>query len=556
MSLRTFWLWACVLCVGVPALGAPVQVFILAGQSNMVGSGLTADLPTSPFDYQAPQFIRYSYDLSSESDVFASSGWELLRPSVRGDDFGPEITFGQRVNAALGEIAIIKQAANGTSLEADWDPNATQGPLLYQRMIDRVNSSLALLDNQGIAYELAGVLWMQGESDASLSMAPLYEQNLTQFISAVRNDLGAPGLAFTIGRISNRSTFSGLDIIRQAQANVAKADPNVLAVDLDHLTLQNDRVHFTSAGQIGLGEAFADAVLFGAPPEDFDSDGLVSDNDLNVTVSNWNRAVPAGAQAFGDVDGDGFVGQTDLKRIVDRIVPPPPPIGTGDLTGDGFVGLEDLSLLLTRWNQNVTPGDLSLGDTTGDGFVGLDDLTRVLSQWNSSPVDSRPPPPTLVDMDLDASGGVGTGDVDVLLASWSFTSEADPDLPVGVSTNPPTGDFNLDGVVDAEDLRFLLETLPASVKLGPEDLNADGFIGLDDLVLVLSNFNQSVSPGDPLSGDVTGDGFIGLNDLNAVLSLWNTGSAPPPGTSVPEPASGAVLVALGLGGFQARRRRG
>lgn len=55
----------------------------------------------------------------------------------------------------------------------------------------------------------------------------------------------------------------------------------------------------------------------------------------------------------------------------------------GDLDGDGFVGITDLNIVLGVWNQNVTPGDLLAGDPSGDGFVGIEDLNFLLSNWNA-----------------------------------------------------------------------------------------------------------------------------------------------------------------------------
>ncbi len=54
----------------------------------------------------------------------------------------------------------------------------------------------------------------------------------------------------------------------------------------------------------------------------------------------------------------------------------------GDLDGDGFVGLSDLDIILNNWNLNVPPGD-PLADPTGDNFVGLADLDIVLNNWNA-----------------------------------------------------------------------------------------------------------------------------------------------------------------------------
>ncbi len=53
----------------------------------------------------------------------------------------------------------------------------------------------------------------------------------------------------------------------------------------------------------------------------------------------------------------------------------------GDVDGDGFVGLSDLDIILASWNQTVPPGS-SLADLTNDDYVGLDDLDIVLNHWN------------------------------------------------------------------------------------------------------------------------------------------------------------------------------
>ncbi len=74
----------------------------------------------------------------------------------------------------------------------------------------------------------------------------------------------------------------------------------------------------------------------------------------------------------------------------------------------------------------------------------------------------------------------------------------------------------------------------------PGDLDGDGFVGITDLNLILANWNQNVTPGDPLAGDSTGDGFVGIEDLNAVLGNWNAGTPPPPeatNANIPEPAT-------------------
>ena len=76
-------------------------------------------------------------------------------------------------------------------------------------------------------------------------------------------------------------------------------------------------------------------------------------------------------------DGTGrfaYLGLAQITALVTAI--------QGDLDGDGFVGISDLNLVLANWNQAIPPGD-PLADPSGDGFVGIDDLNAVLGNWNA-----------------------------------------------------------------------------------------------------------------------------------------------------------------------------
>lgn len=86
-----------------------------------------------------------------------------------------------------------------------------------------------------------------------------------------------------------------------------------------------------------------------------------------------------------------------LTALTLQGAPIPDPAVTGNLDGDGFVGLSDLDLILANWNQTVPPGN-TLADVSGpggvpDGYVGLDDLDVVLGNWNAGT-----PPQTSINM--------------------------------------------------------------------------------------------------------------------------------------------------------------
>ncbi len=68
---------------------------------------------------------------------------------------------------------------------------------------------------------------------------------------------------------------------------------------------------------------------------------------------------------------------------------------TGNYNADGYVGIEDLDILLANWGDTVTPGDLTHGDGSGDGQINTDDLTLVQAHWsNGTPPTNIPEPAT------------------------------------------------------------------------------------------------------------------------------------------------------------------
>ncbi len=156
----------------------------------------------------------------------------------------------------------------------------------------------------------------------------------------------------------------------------------------------------------------------------------------------------------------------------------------------------------------------------------------------------------------DGSDPAGVGLVATPLAAGApsgFSSSTYPNLR-HVASSVWTGLALLASHPDALRRDPLANPLAALTPRLTGDLNGDGFVGIEDLNIILGNWNQNVTPGDPLAGDPTGDGFVGIEDLNAVLGEWNAGTPPkielPP--NLPEPAT-STLFCLGL--FALGRRR-
>ncbi len=292
--------WTFTLCaVVVPSLlwnvtaASGVEIFIVAGQSNADGVAPSAGLPSSLTNQtDVPYWFRTRN--SSSGNAFST-----LSPSPANGQFGPELSLGRTLADALPEdIVIVKVTNSGIPLVqrsgTDWSPDSSGEA--FDLLISNVLAAQTNLINAGETPRIAGLFWMQGESDAKSgivgtpsfsppppqpSTANAYEANLTNFIASVRNDLGVTDLPVFIGEInigdnpaitnpvSDYNTIVGqwdfTPTIQAAQAAVAGTDPNAYLIETDSLGHISDFVHFDQAGQVALGEAFAASYLATIP---------------------------------------------------------------------------------------------------------------------------------------------------------------------------------------------------------------------------------------------------------------------------------------------------
>jgi hypothetical protein len=240
-------------------------VYILGGQSNMLGSSTpTKDLPPS---LQVPQEDIQFYFHSLRQMALPRDKWIPLQPGSS-HDFGPEVTFGRSMadastaGARTQYIALIKYAVGNSNLDRNWGPNSFH----FKVFLATVKSGLRALTSRGDRYRIAGMLWMQGESDSIYEdMAKRYEANLTRLIDNVRAEFNAPHMPIVIGRIFAGNGTSSVflrfaKLVRAAQMAVADRDPQIDWIDLDDLPQQDAGVEFNCLGMIELGRRFGAAM--------------------------------------------------------------------------------------------------------------------------------------------------------------------------------------------------------------------------------------------------------------------------------------------------------
>ncbi len=240
--------------------GAPLKVFILAGQSNMQGHAdvrtletLRLDRVTTPIYEQlhhhdgTPRIHEEVQITSIGSSPQEKYGALTVGYGAheRGPKIGPELTFGFELQQLLGEpILLIKTAWGGKSLHTDFRPPSAgphpysnsqlrefqeQGKDLqqlqeeraeatgqsYRLMCEHVKETLAdlskLYPDEALedGVQLAGLVWFQGWNDmvdrgvypnrAEPGGYDRYTTLLAQLIRDLRRDLSAPNLPVVIG---------------------------------------------------------------------------------------------------------------------------------------------------------------------------------------------------------------------------------------------------------------------------------------------------------------------------------------------------------------------
>lgn len=217
----------------------PREFILMIGQSNMEGRGNGAFLKR--------EFPEIAEGIKSTVKIVKTTKGKLGEVSV-GRKFGPEVMFAYELSQKYPdtEFAIIKVAKSGTSMRS-WSP----GGKMYNKSVRRTKTALKANPNS----MLSTVLIMQGEADSkNKKLALKYKDNLLMLIAGLRYELGNENLKFVIGRVSPNRRY--VEIVRQAQEEVAEADSLVELLSTDGLTKYRDNVHYDSYGQIDLGKMF------------------------------------------------------------------------------------------------------------------------------------------------------------------------------------------------------------------------------------------------------------------------------------------------------------
>lgn len=255
------------------AAGKPVKVFILMGQSNMVGMGdLRPETSKGALTYLTQKEKKYPFLVddkgkwTARKDVYyydarVRRGAPLSPTANNGNSIGPELGFGYVMGHVLDEpVLVIKSCIGNRSLGWDLLPPGSKQFTFEGRTYagykdtpdswvkgqprkevkwyagkqyddDMANAKAALKNiakfypgykDQG--YEIVGFVWWQGHKDTgSKAHASKYEENLERLIESLRKDYNAPKAKFVLATGCGSPGRTGLGL-KVAEAQLALGD--------------------------------------------------------------------------------------------------------------------------------------------------------------------------------------------------------------------------------------------------------------------------------------------------------------------------------------------
>jgi len=226
-----------------------LDLFLLIGQSNMAGRGTV-----TPADQVPDPRVWMLNRAGTWSPAVDPMHFDK---SVAGVGLGR--TFGLRVaDAQSGKnIGLIPCAVGGSPIDS-WKPGVFYEPTQSHPWDDAVRRTRIARKN-GI---LKGILWHQGESDATPELAPGYEAKLHDLIARLRQEFDTadvPFLAGQMGQFSDRpwnDATRRVDQVHRELPNKVRRTAWVSATGLQH---NGDQIHFDAASYRELGRRFADA---------------------------------------------------------------------------------------------------------------------------------------------------------------------------------------------------------------------------------------------------------------------------------------------------------
>ena len=251
-----------------------INVFILAGQSNMAGAADASNLTKVDLKdlEKAKKNISFVYNGNNSTPLELTVPPDWKRKKFQLDScFGPEIFFGIELSKKHPnkKFLFIKRALGGTSLYGCWNPNWTKEkaqyigelnkPKLFYELLNDVDNELSKYDKSD--YQIMAMLWVQGESDSGQKWGPLpsetYAENLTNLIKTSRFKFKYSEMPFMIMQVGSKKIGLAMKQVSEELKNVTFIPQNKDRSSKNFLPRLEDNIHYNYFGMKKIGTLFS-----------------------------------------------------------------------------------------------------------------------------------------------------------------------------------------------------------------------------------------------------------------------------------------------------------
>ena len=290
------------------------DLWVLAGKSNMEGVGNLADLPrplseVHTFDMtdvwgiakdplhtlrSAVDKVHWAKNKDGELQRLTGDALEQYIAN-RKKGAGPGLPFAISMYQRTGvPVGLIPCAHGGTSMD-QWDPakKGEGGGSLYGATIRRI---------QAVGGKIKGILWYQGEAEASAKLAPVFQTKFENLIQAFRLDTGQADLPFYYVQIGLHVSNGGQaewNAVQEAQRLVELKVPRTGMVAAIDVAL-DDGIHVSTSDQLRIGRRLAALAAHDLYSENSKENAAMRRGPRPVSAKYENRVIRV---EFKDVNG-------------------------------------------------------------------------------------------------------------------------------------------------------------------------------------------------------------------------------------------------------------
>ena len=248
------------------------DLWVLAGQSNMEGVGNLTAVPqpigaVHSFDMNdvwgiakdplhalrsAADRVHWAKNNDGQQERLTGEALDQYTAN-RKKGAGPGLPFAISMYQRTGiPVGLVPCAHGGTSMDqCDPAKKGDAGDSLYGATIRRI---------QAVGGKIKGILWYQGEAEASAKLAQVFQAKFENLIQSFRADTGQADLPFYYAQIglhvSNSAAQLEWNAVQEAQRLVELKAPHTGMVAAIDVSL-DDQIHVSTGDQMRVGRRLA-----------------------------------------------------------------------------------------------------------------------------------------------------------------------------------------------------------------------------------------------------------------------------------------------------------